>query len=227
VQPAARRSHQTAQLVTLAGAIGACGALAVRARRGTVSAGEERAFRLVNGLPRSLFAPLWIVMQAGSLGAVGVAALVARTRSRPTAVGVGVAGASVWGGAKLLKRLVRRGRPAEHLVGVTIRGTNSSGLGFPSGHAAVAVTLAAVGSRLLPAAGRRMAWSSAVAVGAARQYVGAHLPLDVVGGTALGLAAGNLANLVIDLSNGRSVPSDPLASPARLWKAARGRRQWP
>jgi membrane-associated phospholipid phosphatase len=33
---------------------------------------------------------------------------------------------------------------------------------------------------------------------AARQYVGAHLPLDVAGGAAFGLSAGTLANMAID-----------------------------
>jgi membrane-associated phospholipid phosphatase len=40
---------------------------------------------------------------------------------------------------------------------------------------------------------RPVAWSTAATVGAARVYVGAHLPLDVVGGAALGVAAGSAA----------------------------------
>ena len=37
-----------------------------------------------------------------------------------------------------------------------------------------------------------------VLVGAGRQLVGAHLPLDVAGGAALGVTAGSLANVVLD-----------------------------
>src|SRR6266487_3344329 len=74
--------------------------LARRAGRGTVTAGEERAFRRLNGLPHFLLVPVWVVMQAGSLAAVGVAAVVAGTRSRSTAAGIGVAGTSVWAFAK-------------------------------------------------------------------------------------------------------------------------------
>jgi glycosyltransferase 2 family protein len=172
--------------------------LARRARRGTVTAGEERAFRRINGLPRALLAPVWVVMQAGSLAAVGVAAVAAGTRSRSTAAGIGVAGTSVWAFARAVKRFVRRGRPAQHLDHVSVRGARQAGLGFPSGHAAVATTLAVVGSRVLPGGARWASGATALGVGAARQYVGAHLPLDVAGGVALGVAAGTLTNLVLD-----------------------------
>jgi membrane-associated phospholipid phosphatase len=190
-------SRRSAQVTLLGGAITFWG-LTCSARRGHVHRAEERAFRLINGLPQPLFAPVWVVMQGGSLGAVGVAALAARTRSRSTAAGVALAGGSVWAGAKVLKRLVRRGRPAQHLDCVSIRGADPTGLGFPSGHAAVATALAAVGSRVLQRRGRRLAWAAAVVVGAGRQYVGAHLPLDVVGGTTMGMVAGSLTNLVLD-----------------------------
>jgi membrane-associated phospholipid phosphatase len=37
-----------------------------------------------------------------------------------------------------------------------------------------------------------VAWAAALAVGPTRSYVGAHLPLDIVGGAALGVAIGTL-----------------------------------
>ena len=40
------------------------------ARADTVGRGEARAFRAVNGLPASLYPPLWLIMQSGALGAV-------------------------------------------------------------------------------------------------------------------------------------------------------------
>ncbi len=69
--------------------------------------------------------------------------------------------------------------------------------GFPSGHAAVSATLTVI-ARPYVADG----WGVSLAalsgfVPFARLYVGAHLPLDVVGGSALGLAIGSAVNLLI------------------------------
>jgi undecaprenyl-diphosphatase len=134
-------------------------------------------------------------MQSGSLGAVGSAAAVALLRGRTqTAVALAVAGAAVWGGAKVIKQAFGRGRPADHLDSAAIRGRPASGLGFPSGHAAVATTLAIVGSQDGSRIARFAAYGTAATTALARVYVGAHLPADVVGGVGLGLAAGALTN---------------------------------
>jgi undecaprenyl-diphosphatase len=99
----------------------------------------------------------------------------------------------VWAGVKAIKPLVGRGRPACHLDGVSIRGQQQSGLGYPSGHAAVATTLAIVAASRLSPGARLVAAALAATTGGARIYVGAHLPLDVVGGAAVGVLAGRAA----------------------------------
>ena len=76
------RSRADTRMAVAVVATAAFVGLARRAGRGTVTAGEERTFRWLNGLPRFLLAPVWVVMQGGSLAAVGVAAVVAGTRSR-------------------------------------------------------------------------------------------------------------------------------------------------
>jgi hypothetical protein len=58
------------------------------------------------------------------------------------------------------------------------------GLGYVSGHSAVAFALATVASPFLGRRARRVAWTLAGLVCVARIYVGSHLPLDVVGGAA-------------------------------------------
>src|SRR5690606_37648345 len=87
---------------------------------------------------------------------------------------------------KAAKRVVRRGRPSTTLETWRTLGRPQTGLGYPSGHAAVAVALAAVASPSLPRRWRGVVWAVAAVPGLGRIYVGAHLPLDVAGGAALG-----------------------------------------
>jgi undecaprenyl-diphosphatase len=61
-------------------------------------------------------------------------------------------------------------------------------LGFVSGHAAVATSLCVAAFPELGSTARRALVVAAVTVGIARVYIGAHLPLDVLGGIALGVA---------------------------------------
>lgn len=181
----------------------AAGALLVtsagRARSGEASDLESQVFRLVNRAPEALRVPVWLVMQSGSLAAVFVtgAALARTGRTRSAAVAT-LAGTAVWGGIKLFKPLIGRGRPAEVLRDVRVRGLSQSGLGYPSGHAAVATTLTAVLVPGAPVAGQMAAAAYGGIVGGTRMYVGAHLPLDVVGGIAVGLLGGQAAREILD-----------------------------
>ena len=172
--------------------------LARRVALGTVSAGEERFFRLVNKSRPLLRRPAWVVMQAGSLAAVPITAALAVRRRRSAALALAIDGTAVWALCKLIKRFVKRGRPVDCLDDVVITGKAQRGSGFPSGHAAVATTLTVIGARLLPRPASQLAWVVPVLVGAGRQLVGAHLPLDVAGGAALGVTAGSLANIALD-----------------------------
>jgi undecaprenyl-diphosphatase len=167
------------------------------ARRTELPALESRCFTAVNDLPDHAHRPVWAVMQAGSLGAVGVGVGVAlAARRRDLAMALGVAGTAVWGGAKLVKRGFGRGRPAAHVESTRIRGRAASGLGFPSGHAAVSMTLATIACPELPHPGPELVYAVAALTALGRVYVGAHLPADVVGGVGLGLAAGAVTNAV-------------------------------
>jgi undecaprenyl-diphosphatase len=87
-----------------------------------------------------------------------------------------------------------------------LRGAPAVGRGFLSGHVIVAVGLATV---LSPWLGRRsmmVVWSLAGLVCFGRMYVGAHLPLDVVGGAALGWTLGSLLNAAVVPQTGTKGP---------------------
>jgi membrane-associated phospholipid phosphatase len=73
------------------------------------------------------------------------------------------------------------------------------GPAFVSGHAVLAFALAAIISPYLRGAWKALPWGLAIGVCIARVYLGAHNPLDVVGGAGLGLAVGGLLNLALGI----------------------------
>jgi undecaprenyl-diphosphatase len=160
--------------------------------------GVERAvFRLVNDPTILPFVIVWPVMQLGNILVLAVAALAALvTRRLRLAASIVVGGLVAYVVAKVIKRIIERGRPDTLLTDVTIRGEPSLGLGYVSGHAAVIALIAMVTVPYLPKRWRWVPWVVLLVVGWARIYVGAHLPLDVVGGAALGLAVGAAMRLL-------------------------------
>ncbi len=186
--PRARLGVGVAGLLATAGSV----------HRDRVGAAEARAFRAVNGLPDALYPPAWVVMQLGAFGAVPAAAGVAwRAGDGELAGRLLLGGTGAWALAKLVKQVVRRPRPADLLPGIRGRGRDAAGLGYLSGHAAVAVALGAAALPRLGPAARALTLTAIPLVGLTRLYVGAHLPLDIEGGAALGLAADAAAGLVI------------------------------
>jgi undecaprenyl-diphosphatase len=184
---------------------------------------EERAvFHAINDLPEWIRAPIVPVMQLGWYGAVLIVAVgcvligtVTRhlRRGAVAAMAVGVAGTAAYLAARLAKHLVNRGRPGDMLEEVRIRGAAASGLGFPSGHAAVSAAIVLV---VLPYVIWRWRWALLalpVIVAFARVYVGAHLPLDVVAGSAIGAACASVMNLAIGVPPLPRLVAAPPAEP--------------
>jgi undecaprenyl-diphosphatase len=137
-------------------------------------------------------------MQYGTFGAVPALAFVALSRRHSRLAGtIAIAGTCAWIGAKGVKLIVGRERPHRILEGVRIRGKEEAGLGFPSGHAAVSASITAASAPYLGTVSGAAAMAMAGYVCWARMYVGTHLPLDVAGGAALGVAVGSLANLIL------------------------------
>jgi undecaprenyl-diphosphatase len=170
---------------------------ALPVRPGSVSGLEAGVFDPINELPAAMLPAVWPLMQLGALAAplvVGAVALLSR-RVR-LAAGLALSGPTAWLLAKLVKGEFGRGRPAELIHDAVVRDPGA-GFGFVSGHTAVAFALAAVVAPYLGRRARLGAWTLAALVGLARMYVGAHLPLDVVGGAGLGVFVGALVSLVV------------------------------
>lgn len=159
------------------------------AREQAVTRSEARVFRLLNNLPDALFTPAWPVMQLGNLIAAPASAGVALAAGdRRLARRLLIGGSASWALSKVVKQAIRRPRPAALLPDARRRGADAAGLGYLSGHAAVAVALGTTAFPYLRGPARAATLVAVPVVGLCRMYVGAHLPLDVVGGAALGLA---------------------------------------
>jgi membrane-associated phospholipid phosphatase len=79
-------------------------------------------------------------------------------------------------------------------------------LGYPSGHAAVAWAITIIVLASLGRPWRIAAIVLAVVVPIVRMYVAAHLPLDLIGGAALGIV---VASAVVLLLRVRPATADP------------------
>lgn len=166
-----------------------------------VPAWEQRSFHAVNDLPGWLEPVLWPPMQLGSLWGPLLAgwATWRRWRSWRPALGVLVGGVLAWQLAKVVKHHARRGRPADELDRISRRlGTPTEGLGFVSGHTTVAFAMLTVLWPLLGPGQRIPLLLIAFVVAGSRIHVGAHLPVDTIGGAALGVVVGELWHLIAD-----------------------------
>ena len=186
------------------------------ARKLEMPAGELRIFRGANDAPDILRIPVRSVMQAGTFVTVPIATAVATATGRRRLAGeLATGGTLAWLGAKVLKRFGGRGRPGALLPDVRLRESIGGDLGWVSGHTAVATTLAAIAWPHVPRSTRPVLVAVVAITAFGRMYVGAHLPLDLVGGAGLGLVVSALADVQ---SSGamRSISSAFVGSKPRL-----------
>ncbi|HEY7762504.1 MAG TPA: phosphatase PAP2 family protein [Actinomycetota bacterium] len=192
----------TCGLVVLAISVGLLG------RLDRVPELERDVFRAVNGLPSSWNVVIAPPMFLGTLASVPFfMAICGLFRRYRMGFVLGIAGLAAYLIARLGKHLIGRGRPGEVFDDLQLRDVDATGLGFPSGHAAVAAAIVVAALPYLP---RRWRWPVLlfpVFMAFARVYTGAHLPLDVVSGAAIGVVVASCLHLLM------GVPLAPVADP--------------
>ncbi|HSP27608.1 MAG TPA: phosphatase PAP2 family protein [Ilumatobacteraceae bacterium] len=184
-------------LLVVAASGGAVAAGARASRDDAIGDAESRIFARVNSVTDRVVVPVWAVMQVGSLGgSLAIGAAVAASGHPRLGRRMAVVSAVTWMASKAVKPLVGRGRPVTVVDSARVLGRASTGLGYPSGHAAIAVAMASAASPFVSRRLRPALWSVALGVGVSRIYVGAHMPLDVAGGVALGVGTERAVRLL-------------------------------
>lgn len=204
-----RRSDAWAAAATAAGVALAAWAVA----DGTVGSFERSAFRFVNGWTDALQPVLYVFQLLGVIG-MPLAPAVVALALRAWRLGLGLLlliPAKLLLEKDVLKALVRRERPGTTIPGADLRDVPSAGPSFPSGHAIIVFGIV---SLLAPYLRRRwqllLVVALAVLNSVARVYLGAHAPLDVIGGALTGVMLGALLNLGLGVPSGTGRSGVPL-----------------
>jgi membrane-associated phospholipid phosphatase len=193
-------------LIVLAASLAVFAGCALLVADGRVGPIERAAFHAVNGLPDWLYSPMLLFQYLGVLAmplVVAVGALVVR-RWRLAAALVLVVPLKL-ALERAVKLPVQRERPGTTVPDAVLRGVHSAGLSFVSGHAIITFAIAGLLGLVLPRRWAVVAFVLATCNAVARVYLGAHNPLDVVGGAAVGLAIAAVLDLVFDVARDRGV----------------------
>ena len=162
----------------------------------TITGLEKQLFDFIYGWPDGLRPVFLAITQLGSAWMIIILPLVAwANRQRGLATRLFINGFVTFILVEIIKEMVGRPRPIFLLPGVIQREAFITGLGFPSGHTALATVMAVTLLPYLPKKHRWLAVVWIIVVGVSRVYLGVHGPLDTVGGFGLGVLIASLSCL--------------------------------
>lgn len=161
--------------------------ISVIASRGThITSFESHIFFWIHDLPSFLNPLFYLITQAGSIYLLALLLIFyIYKRSYPVVLRLLLTGTLAYLLAGFCKSVWGRGRPFDLLENVQVL-DYFQGAGFPSGHVALATALALTTGHYLI---KKNPWLPALwilGVAVSRIYLGVHLPLDIVGGFAIG-----------------------------------------
>src|SRR4051794_25951319 len=206
------RTNRDVVALLVALAVLALGMVAVR--HGAVSGAEKWSFHRINDLPGWLYGVAWPLQQIGALAMGPIVAIVALVlHRRRLAIAALLVTVLKLASERGIKAVVSRQRPGTSIgAGVTLRGdVPPAGESFVSGHAVLVAGLAGVIAPFLTGRWRLVPWAVVLAVMVGRVYVGAHNPLDVLCGAAVGVAIALVVRLALGIgSDARSSATTPV-----------------
>ena len=191
-------------LIVLAASLAVFAGCAVIVADGRVSPAERAVFHAINGLPGWLYRPMLAAQYLGVLAMplIIAAGALAWRRWRLAAALVLVVPLKLVL-ERVAKQLVQRQRPGTTVPDAILRGVPHSGLSFTSGHAIITFAIAGLLVLVLPRWWGVLAFVLATCNAVARVYLGAHNPLDVVGGAAIGLMIAAVLDIILDVARHR------------------------
>lgn len=175
--------HPTFQAIM---ALGLFAIAAVAAHAVQIAQWERELFYAIHGWPSWLYPLFYTITQAGSIFMLGaLAALYLLKGHYHIVLRLLMTGSLAYLLAGIAKSLWGRARPFELLDNVTLLDV-IQGPGFPSGHMALATALGLTMGHYLIKKSHWIIVVWIIGVGLSRIYLGAHLPLDIIGGFAIG-----------------------------------------